>query len=113
MQPKIGVAATLPQDQTAGVIGEMSVNPFRTMYDLGAGATPIKGLNLAVDGIDLGNRGNSQELRVGADYEFAKFFSVQGGYSSRNGWAAGAGIFGFTVAVSKQIPISLSYAFKF
>ncbi|HLK17248.1 MAG TPA: hypothetical protein VKT78_20760 [Fimbriimonadaceae bacterium] len=113
IQPRIGVAATLPQDQTTGVIGETTVNPFATMLDLGVGATPVKGLNLALDGIDLGNRGNSQEMRAGVDYEFAKFFSVQGGYSSRNGWAAGAGIFGFTVAVSRQIPISLSYAFRF
>lgn len=113
VQPKIGVNGTLPQDQTLGVIGETSVNPFVTQYDLGLGATPIKGLNLALDGIDLGNYGHSQEMRLGADYEFAKIFSVQGGYSSRNGWAAGAGIFGFTVAVSKQIPISLSYAFRF
>ncbi|MHB8637647.1 MAG: hypothetical protein ACYC96_14360 [Fimbriimonadaceae bacterium] len=111
--PKIGVAATLPQDQTRGVVGETTVNPFATMVDLGVGATPVKGLNIALDGIDLGNRGNSQEMRLGADYEFAKFFSVQAGYSSRNGWAAGAGIFGFTVAISHQIPISLSYAFRF
>lgn len=113
VQPKIGFNATLPQDQTTGVIGETRVNPFATQYDLGVGATLSKGFNVAVDGVDLGNYGNSEELRVGADYEFAKFFSVQAGYSSRNGWAAGAGIFGFTVAISQQIPISLSYAFRF
>ena len=83
------------------------------MVNLGVGAILAKGLNAAVDGIDLGNRGNSQELRVGADYEFSEIFSVQAGYSSRTGWAAGAGIFGFTVAVGQQIPISLSYAFRF
>lgn len=111
--PGGGFNATLPFDQTKGVIGETSVNPFVTQYDIGLGATLEKKADMALDVIDVGNRAGLQDLRVGVDYRISSAFSLQGGYSSRNGWAAGIGFFGISVAVSNQFPLTIAAAFKF
>jgi hypothetical protein len=114
LQPSIAFRGTLPADQTLGLVGETTVNPFVTMYDLGAGATLSHNkLNVGVDLADIGNRGNSQELRLGANYDITKIISVQGGYSSLNGFAAGISIYGINLAVSNRIPFTLSTVFRF
>ena len=102
--PRQHFAATLPFDQAVvHTLGETTINPFATMYDAGVGATLMnKKLNVALDFADMGNRGNSQEARLGADYDIAKGFAVQCGYSSLNGWAAGVSVFGFNLAVSNR-----------
>ncbi len=113
IKPPIGFAATLPQGQTTGRIGETTVDPFATMVDLGIGALVSKNLYGAVDIVDASNAGNSQELRAGATFNFDRNFSIQGGYSSRYGFAIGFGAYGFNIAYSQVIPLSVSTAFRF
>lgn len=113
IKPPIGFAATLPQSQTTGRIGETTVNPFATMVDLGMGTLLSKNIYGAVDLVDATNAGNSQELRAGATFNFAKNFAVQGGYSSRYGFAVGFTVYGFSIAYSQVVPLSVSTAFRF
>lgn len=113
IKPPVGYAATLPQDLTTGRIGETTVNPFATMVDMGVGTLLSKNIYGAVDLVDATNAGNSQELRAGATFNFAKNFAVQGGYSSRFGFAVGFTVYGFSIAYSQVVPLSISTAFRF
>ncbi len=120
VQPNVGFNATNPGQagnsglSSAASLNFSQVNPFVTMFDLGAGATLASTkLNLALDFVDIGNKGNSQEVRFGADYDIVKGISVQAGVSSLNGLSLGVSLLGFNFAFSNRIPFSLSTAFRF
>lgn len=68
---------------------------------------------LAVDAVDIFDSNNQQDLRVGGEIHAGKALAIRGGFSTRTGFVAGAGIGGFNFAFSERLPIAAGYSIRF
>lgn len=93
--------------------GLSTVRPYRRSFNLGLGFTGPRGVDLALDWVDVFGGAGTQELRAGAEWRLAPGIALRSGYESRNGLAIGLGLGGFNLALGGNSTGVLRYALRF